>query len=181
MSEGVLGSVNWNLPTWDLFIIIFFLIAVVVYGLSLGRERVLVVLTSIYISLAITTNLPFINSTMSKKFGLGPVFVLQILVFFCCIAGLFFLFSRMGVLAGFSGNPSLPIIGLFSVLQVGLLISIVLSFLPDTAMSNFSPMIKFAFTSDITHFLWILAPIGALYLLRQKDDSPSPSSASDNK
>jgi len=113
---------------------------------------------------------------MSKKFGLGPVYFLQLIVFFGCIVGLFFLFSRMGALSGFSGSPSLPVIGLFSVLHVGLLISTVLSFLPTTALSELSPMIKFAFTSDITHFLWILAPIGALYLLRQKDDTPESAS-----
>ncbi len=180
MSNGLISAVNWNLPSWDLFIIIFFVVAIFIYGFALGRERVLVILTSIYISLAITTNLPFINDTMSKKFGLGPVFVLQILVFLGCIAGVFFLLSRLGALSGFGGSPSMPLIGLFSVLQVGLLISTVLSFLPKTALASLSSLTKFAFTSDIGHFLWILAPIAALYLLRQKEPT-TPTAPSENK
>lgn len=169
MSTGIASAVNWNLPSWDLFIIIFFVLAILIYGMSLGRERVLAVLVSVYISLAITTNLPFINEKMSQKFGLGPVFVLQILAFFASVAGVFFLLSRVGALTGFVGKPSIPVIALFSILQVGLLISCVLSFLPTTALAYLSPMVKFAFASDIGRFLWILAPIGALYLIRQKE------------
>ncbi|MDD3887176.1 MAG: hypothetical protein PHN19_00170 [Patescibacteria group bacterium] len=169
MSSGLAAAVNWSLPSWDLFIIIFFVLAILIYGMSLGRERVLAVLVSVYISLAITTNLPFINEKMSMKFGLGPVFVLQILSFFGCIAGIFFLLSRVGALSGFVGKPSIPVIALFSVLQVGLIISCVLSFLPPTALAYLSSMVRFAFASDIGRFLWILAPMGALYLIREKE------------
>ena len=41
-------NINWAAPSWDLFIILFFIVAAFLYGLSLGRNRVIVILVSIY-------------------------------------------------------------------------------------------------------------------------------------
>ena len=40
-----LSNVNWLEPSWDLFIILFFVIASLMYGLSLGRDRLPVLQT----------------------------------------------------------------------------------------------------------------------------------------
>ena len=54
-------TLNWLQPTWDLFIILFFLIAALVYGIALGRDRILVIMVSIYMALAVVNYIPFIN------------------------------------------------------------------------------------------------------------------------
>ncbi|MBU1119453.1 hypothetical protein KKH43_06245 [Patescibacteria group bacterium] len=167
--SGVLTGLNWGVPTWDLFIGLFFVISVFVYGLSLGRERILVILVSIYIAFAVSSNLPFINEKMSQKFNLGPVFVMRTLVLLVFIVALFFLFSRMGLFTTLSAKTSLPIVVLFSILHVGLFISIVLSFMPTTVVENLSSMTRVVFTSEIGHFAWLVAPIGAMYLVKYSE------------
>lgn len=166
--QGFFGGINWSFPTWDLFIFIFFVVSVVLYGLALGRDRILAILFSIYISLAVASNLPFINERTAERFGFGPVFVLKLFVFAVGIVGLFLLFSRMGILSSFTENASIFHITIFSILHVGLLISIILSFLPPTAVESLAGFTRTLFTSEIARFLWILAPIGAMFLVKNK-------------
>lgn len=165
--EGFLGGINWSIPSWDLFIGLFFIIAVVLYGLALGRDRILVILLSIYIALAITSNLPFITERTAEKFGFGTVFVLKIVVFSAAVVFLFFLFSKIGFFSSFTQTASIFHVGMFSVLHVGLLISIILSFLPETAIETLASFTRTLFISDLAKFLWILAPIVAMFLVKK--------------
>lgn len=165
--EGFLGGINWSFPTWDLFIYIFFVASIIFYGLVLGRDRILVILFSIYISLAVASNLPYINDTFAKKFGFGPVFVMKLFVFLLFVVGLYLLFSKMGLLSSFSENASLFHIIIFSVLHVGLLISIVLSFVPQESL-GLSDFTKTLFVADFSKFLWIVAPLVAMFLVRRE-------------
>lgn len=165
--ESFLGGINWSFPTWDLFIYIFFAASIIFYGLILGRDRILIILFSIYISLAVASNLPYINDTFAKKFGFGPVFVMRLFVFAAFMVGLYLLFNKMGLLSTFSENAGIFHIGIFSVLHVGLMISIILSFVPQEALS-LSDFTKTLFTSDFSKFLWIVAPLAAMFLVRQE-------------
>lgn len=164
----LVAKVNWSVPTWDLFIYLFFVIAVVIYGLSLGRDRILAILVSVYMALAVATSLPYITDEISQKFGFGPAFVLRILVFLGFIVGLFLLFSKIGLVTAFGGKAGIVLIGLFSFLHVGLLISCILSFLPPTAMNALAPITKAIFTSNFARFFWIVAPILAMFLVKPK-------------
>jgi hypothetical protein len=166
---GLLANINWSVPTWDLFILLFFITAGILYGFTLGRARVLFILMSLYIGLAVASNLPFITEKTSQRFGLGSVSALRIIVFAACVVGLFILFTRLGALSSFSGQTSIFHIILFSFLHVGLLISIILSFLPETAVVSLAPLTKNVFTSDMGKFLWILAPIGAMFLVKKEE------------
>lgn len=172
--DSFLASVNWEIPSWDLFIYLFFIISVALYGFSLGRERIWVIMVSVYMSLAIAQNLPFINEDLSDKLNLGPVYILRLLVFAVCVFVLFYLFSKMGALAGFAGKASVAHIAIFSVLQVGLLISIILSFLPPDAIDMLSDFTRQVFTSDLARFLWIVAPIGAMLLVKPQEAPEKP-------
>jgi len=165
---GLLASVNWSAPTWDLFILLFFITAGILYGFTLGRARVLFILMSLYIGLAISSNLPFITEKNSQRFGLNSVSALRIIVFAACVVGLFLLFTRIGALSTFSAEAGLAHVILFSFLHVGLLISIILSFLPETFIASLGPLTKTLFTSDLANFLWILAPIAAMFLVKKE-------------
>ena len=167
-ASNMLAGLNWAAPTWDLFILLFFVAAGVLYGLTLGRARVLFVLMSLYIGLAISTNLPFINEESSQRLGFGSVAFLQIAVFLVCMVGLFLLFARAGALSTFSSDAGIVQIIVFSFLQVGLLISTVLSFLPETALASLGPFTKTLFATDNARFLWMLAPLVAMFFMKKK-------------
>ena len=60
IANAVTG-VNWAQPSWDLFIILFFIVIVFFYGMMLGRDRIIIILVSIYMALAVVSNAPFIG------------------------------------------------------------------------------------------------------------------------
>lgn len=157
-------------PSWDLFILIFFVVAVFIYGFSLGRNRIVVILIAIYMALAVVSTAPFIDSWVASAMNtdIGQVFAFKLGLFLVVFALLFFLFSRSTLLRSVSGEErhgawwQIPI---FSVLHIGLLLSIALSFLPVSAITELSPFTQEIFTSDIGKFIWITLPIGAMIIL----------------
>jgi len=99
---------------------------------------------------------------------IGQIFAFKLGLFLLIFAMLFFLFSRSTLLRSVSGHErhgawwQIPI---FSVLHIGLLLSIALSFLPQDALYGLTPFTREVFTSDIGMFVWITLPIGAMIIL----------------
>ena len=155
-------------PSWDLFIVLFFVIAALLYGLSLGRDRIIVILVSIYMSLAIVNTAPFLPS-IETKIMLNDVVVLKISTFLAVFIALFFLLSRSGLLktiASADEKGSWWQVVLFSILHVGLLISVTLTFLPqDVIDEKFSVLTKTLFIGNWAQFGWIVAPVVAMAFL----------------
>jgi len=165
MDMGSVGkffaSLNVAAPTWDLFIFLFFIIGALLYGLSLGRDRVIVILVSIYMALAVASNTPVLNA-VNLSFHVNENYIVQITVFLGLFVALFFLMSRSALLKtiGGSGGPdSWWQTILFSILQVGLLISITLHFLPPEMTNDLSEATKQIFMSDQGRSAWMILPI----------------------
>ncbi len=164
---GFLG-IDWSTPTWDLVILLFFIISVLIYSFTLGRDRIVAILISTYLALAVATNFPFINQ-LTVIINKSGIFAFQVSAFLIIFALLFFFLSRSQLvqsLANLSGSWWQII--LFSLLQVGLLISIILSFLPEIALQHLSIFTKTIFLSDLGRFCWIILPIIALVFVQRK-------------
>lgn len=166
-------SVDWGTPTWDMFIVLFFIIAGFLYGLSLGRDRIIVILVSIYMALAVVTTAPYIG-TVAADVGIEQIFVIRISMFVTTFIVLFFLLSRSALLktvaATAENRGNFWQVMLFSFLHVGLLISITLSFLPGEASESLAPLTQQMFATDMARFLWIILPILAMILIRSDAD-----------
>ncbi|MFA6410896.1 MAG: hypothetical protein WCW26_04985 [Candidatus Buchananbacteria bacterium] len=161
-------GINWTTPTWDLIILLFLIVSVLIYSFTLGRDRIVAVLVSTYLALAVTTNLPFMNKA-SAWLSQNQVFGYQIPVFLLVFAILFFMLSRSALTQGISNlSGSWWQVVVLSLLQVGLLISIILSFLPQTVANSFSEFTKIIFISDWGKFCWIILPILALVFFQPK-------------
>jgi hypothetical protein len=166
MSGDFIKSIDLSNPSWDLFIILFFIAAAFIYGMSLGRDRIVVILVGIYMALAVVNYAPFLG-TFSGTIGVDQIFVVRISVFITTFLGLFFLLSRSALLRTIAkgdeqGNWFQVII--FSLLHIGLLISIVLSFLPVEILGDLAPLTRRFFVGDIARFIWITAPIAAMII-----------------
>lgn len=171
LKTDALTGFNLATPSWDMFILIFFIVAVFIYGFSLGRNRIVVILIAIYMALAVVNTAPFLNKWIegAMKFGnLGQIFAVKLGLFLVIFALLFFLFSRSRLLLSVSSDQQhsgwwqIPI---FSILHIGLLLSIALSFLPPDSLLPLSAFTREIFTSDIGKFVWITAPIAAMIIL----------------
>jgi len=167
-AKQFLTTIDWSRPSWDMFIILFFIVAALLYGLSLGRDRVIVILVSLYMALAVVNSAPFIgDGAMSQN--LDQFFGFKVSAFVAVFIALFFLMSRSALLATVASTdrsgPWWQVL-LFSFLHVGLLISITLSFLPPAASASLAPLTQKIFVQDTSRFLWILLPIVSMIVLK---------------
>lgn len=156
-ASDALNKVNWAAPSWDIFIVILFVLTVFLYGISLGRDRIIVIMMSIYMALAVVSNAPFINHIEGG-------FALKAAAFIGIFLALFFLVSRTSLnkIFGNLAAGKLWQVVLFSILHMGLLVSIVVSFLPAASTSGLYPLTRQIFASDMGRFAWVVAPIIAM-------------------
>jgi len=168
-----IGNIDWATPTWDLFIILFFIVGALLYGLSLGRDRIIVILVSIYMGLAVVSNAPYIKD-FNAELTINQEFVVRIGFFLGVFVLLFFLLSRSALLKtlGSDAAGSWWQVIIFSFLQCGLMISVTLSFLPEGTTNNLSPFVQQMFLSDPARFCWLVLPIlmMAFVKARKKDE-----------
>lgn len=165
----LVSSFDWANPTWDLFIVLFFVVGAFLYGMSLGRDRIIVILLSVYMSLAVINSAPFLKNGSSS---FGSEYSAQLTVFIGVFVFLFFLLSRLGLMRTLgrvmSGGNWLQVL-IFSTLHAGLMVSIILSLMPPYALSHFSDVTVRIFTTDTAQFAWIIAPIIAMSLVRKEE------------
>lgn len=165
------NSIDWSIPTWDLFIIFIFIVGSFVYGLTLGKGRLVIILISFYISLALINYFPYKEFNLSRV-EFGELFILKIIAFFGLTMLIFFLFSRSSVSAVFRTSKDYSgtwfQILLFSFFHVGLLVSALFLFLPEKSLELFSPQTRAIFSSPIGRFLWMLIPVVYMAFIRKK-------------
>lgn len=167
-AQSFVATVNWSQPSWDLFIILFFIIAGFLYGLSLGRDRIIVILVAIYMALAVVNTAPYL-ANVTTEVGISSLFAFKISAFVASFIALFFLLSRSALLSTIASSDSRGPwwqVLLFSFLHVGLLTAITLSFLPPTALDKLAPLTRALFASQSAEFLWVLAPIVAMVVIK---------------
>lgn len=161
----MIAKIDWAQPSWDLFIFLFFFIVAFLYGFSLGRDRILVILVSIYIALAVVPAFPYLDRLYLDVSVQG--FAFRVTSFYIVFIVLFFLLSRsalinlLGAQTTGVGDRLIEVV-IFSVLHVGLLLSITLSFLPKSALLALSPGTREVFASDVGQFVWLVAPVVAM-------------------
>lgn len=166
------NAIDWLQPSWDMFIIVFFLIISLVYGFSLGRDRILVTLISVYMSLAVIKYVPYITE-FNASLSVNDSFALRISVFLGAFVFLFFILSQSAVIKTLGANAEQGgffQVLVFSVLHAGLLVSVALSFFPHEASQWLSPLTRNAFISDPAKAAWIVLPILAMVVFGRGDD-----------
>ena len=157
-----------------MFIFLFFIVGSLLYGFSLGRDRVIIILISIYMALAVVGNAPILKQ-LNLAFHINDNVVLRLTYFLGVFVLLFFLLSRSALLRTFgenSGTGAWWQVILFSILQVGLLISIAMSLLPAEMLSNFSDITKQIFLSDTGRSCWLILPIVVMALSPRAKQKP---------
>lgn len=166
-AQAALAGINLSNPSWDLFILLFFVVGSLLYGFTLGKERVVVLIVAMYMALAVISHAPFLE-LIQARITYGNLFAYQITTFLGIFLILFFFLSRSALLHSLSvgDTGSWWHVILFSFLHVGLLISMTLSYLPSEAKSQLLPVTLQIFTSDEGRFAWILLPIVAMMLIR---------------
>ena len=175
--QSFLSNVNLGIASaWDIFIILVAIIAVFLYGFVLGKNRIVLLTISSYFSLAITKFMPWNRLAEIEWLGIGqnPSPSLKIIIFIVLIL-FFFMFIPRSLLSSVArvkkkGDAYWWQLVLLAVLQIGLLISVIVSFLPSDTASDVAPLIGKIFLGEGQQFIWIALPILVISLLRKKKD-----------
>ena len=166
-------KINLTSPSWDLFIILLFIIVAFFYGISLGRDRVLVILVSIYMATAVAKFIPNIGQISAIVGTEGHQFVVQITFFLALFIILFIFLSRSALTRTIASSETKGKwwqAVLFSFLHIGLLISIILSFLPQESLEYLSPLTQKIFANEWSRFAWVIVPILLMAIVGKKKE-----------
>ncbi len=166
--QNPLVQLDWNNPSWDLFLVLFFLVGALLYGLSLGKDRIIAIMVSIYMAVAIIQVIP----QDIVDYALANNITLEMTAFVALFAILFFALSRSALLNAMSmkAQGSWWQVVALSFLHVGLLVSVVMSFLPPEILGHFSQQTQDVFLTEWARFGWMVAPVAAMLLLGGKDE-----------
>lgn len=161
---GRTGQINWASPSWDLFIFGFFVSAVILFMFSLSRERIFLTLLSTYITLAVVKGF---DGFAQLFFAVVNIWFWQIIIFLIVLIIITALLSRLSISGG-SGFVSLWQFFYFSLLQTGLLITIIISFFPKEAVLHFYPLTRTIFLNNVAQMVWFLLPLLSLAFIHKK-------------
>lgn len=155
---GVKGSLAGDVS----FLIIFLLVSFVA-SFVLGKHRILVSLLGVYAAYAVVSlsNFDFTHYPQTKT-----LFFLAILI------GFVVMFSRIirGSVSGY-GPAFMAKMTIGTAIVVGLSLSIVLAWYPAKDVSNVvTPNVRQYFTADLYKFLWGIAPLVYLGIVRKRID-----------
>ncbi len=160
-------SLSWSHPSWDLFILLFLVVGTLVYGFSLGRGRTIMIMVAVYMAVAAVHTLPPLPS-FGATVQLTNGFAFRIGTFVGLFAILFFMLTRSALNHALSSDGPMGSwwhVIVLSFLQVGMLISVIMSFLPTLWLSKISPFLQIIFASPWGAFAWVVAPIFGLLIV----------------
>lgn len=172
-SNGI-GGISFHNPTWDAFILLFWIIVSIIYSFSAGRGRIICILVAVYMSELIVIQAPFLGNGAAQHLNVAlylgrlVVFLVMFLLFFMVLSKYVFRTSLEH-----RGMSSWLFSFLFSLLQVGFLISVVLSFLPVVTQQSFSSSIQTLFITSTAQFIWLLLPMIFLVVAGRLNREPA--------
>jgi len=162
--NNLLGSIGIksNLAGDVSFLILFLLVSFVV-SFVLGKHRILVSLLGVYAAYTIVN---FANFDITRE-PQGKT-----LIFLAILIGFVVMFSRI-IRGSVSGHgPALAVkLTLGTAIAIGLSLSIILTwYSPKELESIITPNVRTYFVSDFWRFLWTIAPLAYLAVVRKRID-----------
>lgn len=154
----------WSHPSWDV-VLIFALLAIgFFYGISTGKRKAVTAIFYTYVTFAVFSAIP--TERLAELARLQDPLFLKIGIFALLFVILIFMFGRTRT-RGFARPGSWWQIFLLSFTQVGLMIHILLGFLPKEKIATLAPLTKNVFANPDFHIWWFLAPIALLIFLKR--------------
>lgn len=170
-----MSGINLNsLSQWlagDWLMALIFLAVAAVYGLAMGRNRLVVVMLGCYFSYILTRAIPW-KEMAFLGVKQSPSSTAQIFIFFVLLLGFYFALphsafsSALRLRGRRSSNWWQAIV--FSTLQVGLILQMAISFLSVKVTASLSPLAQSIFVGQMAQFAWLLLPILAMMFLKSR-------------
>ena len=154
-------------PAWDVLLLLFFFFSVFVYGLVVGRNRIIVLLLASYPAALINEYIPYPKNFLNNL-NVAQTIFLKAFVFFVLAIFVFWIFKR----SGFSRkelNKKTGQVLFLSFLNVGLWANILFGYVLNfnAELIKLAPLNLLLFGSTPAHFIWLVLPILILYWLEK--------------
>jgi len=171
MLDKTINSINWSLNGYDLYILLFFAIIILLCFFVLYK-RIFALLFSIYISYLIILFFPF--NLWLNNYSLDLISKIKIYGFVGLIIILFFMFSKYHIFINQGSWFIKKIIKsiFYGILNAGLFLSLLILLLPLNWIAKFSGTSLNLLSSDLARFVWVTAPIILLLFLNKKRKGP---------
>jgi len=154
----------WSHPTWDLILIFVLFGAGLLYAVTVGRQKIFSTIIYTYIAIALYNALPL--QTIVGFFQKQNDFFVRASVFLGLLVVLTVLLGH-GKHKGYARMGTWWQVFVLSFLQVGMLMHIILGFLPREKATLLAPLTKYVFANPALDIWWLLGPIIALIFIRR--------------
>ncbi|MCL5667013.1 MAG: hypothetical protein M1383_04560 [Patescibacteria group bacterium] len=173
--SALVQNFNWHTPSWDLFIFLAWAVGSVIYAFAAGRGRIISLLISLYIAKLMVLEAPWLANAINQKLPSSLSSLQQLVSFLLIFLLLFMLLGRYAFRTSADGRHfgSIPFSVVFAVLQLGLLINTVLTYLSAGLKQSFSPLVQFVFLGATANFVWLVAPLVFLIILGRSVADPT--------
>lgn len=164
-----ISKFNFNFGPSGLFAILG-LIFLLLYGLSLGRTRALLSLLGIYIAYAIMSVFPYLD-LLHDAIRISPeLYITRAGLFLCVYIIIFGILNRSLVKGRLTlKDASFVSVSVISILQLGLLITIITNIVPVSALKtsgNLAYLFEY-FSTNEALFYWFLVPILVISFMKR--------------
>lgn len=147
-------------------------IVAIIYGLTIGRDRSIVPLLSLYVAYVLTLHLPLVPR-LNQWLTLPPSPNLPVFWFLAFLCLGIFLFRRTPHIQGLSKESGTWWEAiLFSALQVGLAVCFVTYLLPASMVAGWSSHLQAVFVQEWGRTFWMVSPLLFLVFLRRSYGYP---------
>lgn len=151
-------------PTWDVVLVFAMLAIGFFYGISTGKKKAVTAMIYTYIAYAVFSAIPI--GRFSALIQVKDEFFIRIGAFTVIFIVLLFVFGR-GRARGFARPGAWWQIFILSFAQVGLMIHILLSFLPGEKIAALAPLTRTVFANPDLRIWWFLVPLVLLAFLKR--------------
>jgi heme/copper-type cytochrome/quinol oxidase subunit 4 len=163
-----LAIANLNITNWEVIIVIFLIVGGFLLGLILGRNKMFLMLLGSYIASALLSVVP-IKKMFPDFFGKEENFVVLIILYLVLIGIVYFIFSKSGKKTRRKGFWFVFQTFFYALFLVGIVLSMVFSFLPKDLISEFSSVTLNIFNTSLARVLWLVIPLIFIGIFRRKD------------
>lgn len=167
--DGLTQFLRENNASWNTAVLVLFIILTVFYfGAGLGKTAKGIL--SVYVALAIVNTVSYFRPE-GPEVNIPGVLVLKLGSFVGLSLVILMLISRYSfrpvMRVELSGNIIERTI--FAVLGSGMLVTILMSFLPSEISGTITPVIRAIFNSDVGFAVWLIGPlVGLLFVKSEK-------------
>ena len=169
-----LSGLNFDLGPESLFgllVVVFLLL----YGLSLGRTRALMSLLSIYIAYVLQATFPYFSELHQAVRFSPEMYMTRIALFLLFHITIFAILNRSLVKHHLTMKEfSIFWVSLISLLQLVILASIILNFIPKDQITMLPQSLLGLFAEQRSLFFWLTAPVLILIAMRKEKRSKIP-------